>query len=240
MTDTPTGVFQALAAVAAELGGIDKSERNTEQNFNFRSIDAIAGAVRPLFGKHGLSVVPHIESVEYSDVESRRGTKGYRCVAWVNYTICHADGSSVEVRMVGEAVDFGDKSTSKAIQMAYKYMLTELCMVGAGDRDPDSQTVEEMGRPAQLTETEIAEKATNRLKADILGLVGDRDRAVALWHTVAGLFGYDPDGIIPQGDHQAILDAVRTRLDTGPDELDELTDAERAELEAPFEVTADA
>ena len=239
MTDIarPVGVHQALAAVAADLGGIDKSERNTEQNFNFRSIDAIAGAIRPLFGKHGLSVTPYVEDVTYTEVESKRGTKGYRCVAWVRYQIRHEDGSAVEARMVGEAVDYGDKSTSKAVQMAYKYMLTELCIVGAGDRDPDGHTVEEMGRGEPLSELEIAERATNKLKGDILEIVGDRKRAVKAYRDAVSSLGLDPDEPVPGEEHERVLAIVQALEEPAVDATDvaglPLDDADNAPFEEP-------
>jgi ERF superfamily protein len=135
-------IHSKLAKVAGEIGSINKTERNKEQGFNFRSIEQITGAVRPLFAAEGISVAPRVITSEHSEVISKSGTKGFRAIVHMAYTFtAGSDGSSVETSMLGEAVDYGDKSTSKAVQMAYKYALTQVLQVGSGD-DPDAHSVD--------------------------------------------------------------------------------------------------
>lgn len=133
-----------LAKVASEIGPLNKTERNSQQGFNFRSIEALTGAVRPLFGKHEISVAPRLRSMTSEPVESGKGSKGYRTLVEMEYEFtAGSDGSSIVVSMPGEAVDYGDKSTSKAVQMAFKYALTEVLLVGSGDADHDGVNPEE-------------------------------------------------------------------------------------------------
>ena len=135
-------IHTKLASIAGEIGAINKTERNKEQGFNFRSIEAITGAVRPLLAKEGVSIAPKMLSLESSEVTAKSGARGFRSVVEMQYTFtAGSDDSSVTVSMPGEAVDYGDKSTSKAVQMAYKYALTQVLQVGSGD-DPDAHSVE--------------------------------------------------------------------------------------------------
>lgn len=135
-------IHTKLAKVAGEIGSINKSERNEQQGFNFRSIEQITGAIRPLFAKEGISVSPIVVSFDSTEVTSAKGSKGFRSIVHMAYTFtAGSDGTSVETSMVGEAVDYGDKSISKAVQMAYKYALTQVLQVGSGD-DPDAHSVD--------------------------------------------------------------------------------------------------
>lgn len=137
-----TDVHTKLAKIAGEIGPINKDEQNKEQGFKFRSIEAITDKARPLLAKEGISVMPRVLSREYSEITARSGARGFRCIAEVEYTFtAGSDGSTAVASMIGEAVDYGDKSTSKAVQMAYKYVLTQVLAIGSGD-DPDSLSPE--------------------------------------------------------------------------------------------------
>lgn len=147
-------IHTKLAKIAGEIGSINKTERNEQQGFNFRSIEQITEKARPLLAREGISVMPRILSKEYSEVVSKSNTKGFRCIAEVEYTFtAGSDDSKAVASMIGEAADYGDKSTSKAVQMAYKYALTQVLQVGSGD-DPDAHSVDvghagEQPRPRQ-------------------------------------------------------------------------------------------
>lgn len=136
----PAGIYEAMATAAGRIGALAKTEKNKEQNFMFRSIDAVLAAAKPVFAELGIAVLPQVVEKDYQEVQSSRGTKGWRCTVTMAYTFAHKDGSSVVVSMGGEAVDYGDKSTTKAEQMAYKYALTQVLMIGSTETDPDSES----------------------------------------------------------------------------------------------------
>ena len=177
-------VHEALSTAAGRIGGLDKTEENRQQGFRFRSIEAITAAVRPVFADLGLSIVPEVLSVDYTEVQSKGGATGWRCVATVAYTVTHREGSEqVRAVMVGEAVDYGDKATSKAIQMAFKYALTQLLVIGSGD-DHDGATPE----PVSATKPEPSVKRRSKnpvdmLKVELVDLWG-KDLAASAWHTL--------------------------------------------------------
>lgn len=138
----PAGIYGALATAAGRIGALAKTEKNKEQNFMFRSIDAVLAAAKPVFADLGIAVIPQLVEKDYQEVQSSRGTKGWRCTVTMAYTFAHKDGSSVLMSMGGEAVDYGDKSTTKAEQMAYKYALTQVLMIGSGESDADAESHE--------------------------------------------------------------------------------------------------
>lgn len=147
--DAPLGIYGRLALAAGRVGPIAKGERNRQQGFDFRSIEQITGKVRATFADLGVAIVPHrIVSLDTEPVTSSKGASGYRTTVIVEYLAgCDVfiDGDlrreEIVLSMAGEAIDYGDKSTSKAVQMAYKYALTEALSIGS-EQDPDGDTVE--------------------------------------------------------------------------------------------------
>lgn len=137
------GLYARLAAAAREVGPIEKGERNTQQGFDFRSIEQITGRARTVFARYGLALVPtRVVSVSSAPVESSRGAAGWRTTVTMEYSLGANVGDRTEsltLQMAGEAVDYGDKSTSKAVQMAFKYALTEALLIGA-EADADAET----------------------------------------------------------------------------------------------------
>ena len=227
-----------LARIAGDIGSINKTERNKEQGFNFRSIEQITEKARPLLAHEGVSTAPRMLSLEHSEVTAKSGARGYRAVVVMEYTFtAGSDDSSITVSMPGEAVDYGDKSTSKAVQMAYKYALTQVLQVGSGD-DPDAHSVDvghygeaPTKRPRsgpqqrtprnQPTATETAPVATeSEPDAEITARVkklknwafqqlgGDVDKTKAIWANVLATFDLTPE----QLPHKESLDFIEADL----------------------------
>lgn len=141
MSEAKAGQIDGLLAQAAgQVGAIGKTEKNKEQGFMFRSIDAIVSAAKPVFADLGIAVTPRLVSMFHEPVQSSRGTKGWRCVVEMEFTFTGPDGSARIASMPGEAIDYGDKSTTKAAQMAFKYCLTDVLLVSSGDAEADAES----------------------------------------------------------------------------------------------------
>lgn len=54
-------VFQAISAVASDVGAVGKDGINQAQKFKFRGIDAVVNAVSPAMRRHGLVIFPVVE-----------------------------------------------------------------------------------------------------------------------------------------------------------------------------------
>lgn len=199
-----SAIHQKLAQIAGEIGPINKDERNKEQGFNFRSIEAITEKARALFAKAGISVAPKLISAEHSEVTSQKGNRGFRCIAVMGYTFTAAeDDSSIEVSMAGEAIDYGDKATSKAVQMAFKYALTQALLIGSGEADPDAHT------PDAMAPREVSAMTAAKLK--LVEVVGSADKAKELWGLAATTLGYQ-DGQDTGKDSEAVLRAALAQV----------------------------
>jgi len=176
-TSPPTGIYGALAVAAGEMKAIEKDQKNQGQNFMFRSIDTIVGHAKPILARNEISIVPASSVSRHEEVTSGQGSKGWRCIVEMTWQISHADGSFIMAAQSGEAVDYGDKSTSKASQMAYKYMLTQA--LGVGSEDPDSETAD-VGEVESIEEQ--VRKRGNAVKAALLKEAkGDAKAAQSMW-----------------------------------------------------------
>lgn len=148
-----SAVYKAIAAVQGELAktGISKDGVNSSQNYKFRGIDQVYGALSPLLAKHGLCVLPRIierEMHEKVTIKEWNGQKKESVLFYVTVTaefdfVSSEDGSMHTVRTYGEAMDSGDKATNKAMSAAYKYAaFMAFAIPTEGDNDADGQTHE--------------------------------------------------------------------------------------------------
>jgi hypothetical protein len=138
-------VYEAIARVSAELAGIGvgKDRKNMAQGFMFRGIDDIYQVLCTLLPKHGLVIIPRVMYRGVTERQSQKGGALYQVICEVEFDIVSTeDGSRHTARIVGEAMDSGDKATNKAMAIAYKYLaFLMFCIpvVGVID-DPDSET----------------------------------------------------------------------------------------------------
>lgn len=139
MTDTPMNIYQALAEVMRKVSSVAKRERNTQQGFAFRGVDAVVNAVGPVLRKVGVIVVPVLESCEYgtTEVGKNRTPMGHVQVT-VTYRFYAPDGSHIDARVPGEAMDSGDKATSKAMSVAWRNALIQALALPTDEVDPDA------------------------------------------------------------------------------------------------------
>lgn len=138
-------IFGALADVMADCDHVAKRDRNTNQNFVFRGIDAVLNSVGPILRKHRVIVVPHVNSATYANVTTSGNKPSTACRVDVTYTFLAGDGSSVETRVAGEAWDSGDKATPKAMSVAFRTALIQALALPTDEPDPDTFTYERTG-----------------------------------------------------------------------------------------------
>ena len=142
-------VHEAIAAVMQDVNAVAKSDRNTHQNFNFRGIDAVLNAVGPALRKHGVVVLPHVESWTFEPVEvgAKRTPMGHALVH-VTYTFVGPEGDHVACAVLGEAMDSGDKAVPKAMSVAFRTALLQALALPTDEPDPDASTYERAPQPA--------------------------------------------------------------------------------------------
>ena len=140
-------VYKAINKVQEELSkiGISKDRRNTQgSGYNFRGIDDIYNALAPALSRHGLCILPRVLSRECVERTSKSGGALFYTTLDVEFDFVSADdGSKHTVKVMGEAMDSGDKSTNKAMSAAYKYACLQAFSIPTeGDNDADASTHE--------------------------------------------------------------------------------------------------
>jgi len=155
-------VLVAINAVKAALAkeGISKDQTNTHQKYKFRGIDDIYNALSSLMATNNLSLMP--KKVERW---ASSGEKTIHVTVKVIYEfISSVDGSSYQIEMWGEALDFSDKATNKAMSAAYKYACIQaFCIPTEGDEDADSQHI-----PASPSKKQSEPSLCSQFKANVL------------------------------------------------------------------------
>jgi hypothetical protein len=132
-----------------EIGAVSKTQRNENQKYNFRGIDAVVNAASPALRKHGVIVFPSLVSIDYDAITARSGGAMTHVKVVVDYTFRHAHSDeSFSARVPGESMDTGDKATPKAMSVAFRIALLQALALPTDETDPDAQSYER-GAPGQ-------------------------------------------------------------------------------------------
>ena len=134
-------ITAALAAVMTDVQAVAKTDRNQHQKFNFRGIDAVLNAVGPALRKHGVVVVPRVDTVSYDEVQTSTGKPASACRVLVTYTFHHGD-TSLPCTVAAEAWDHGDKAAPKAMSVAFRTALLQALALPTDEPDPDASSYE--------------------------------------------------------------------------------------------------
>lgn len=140
--ETPPTVIQALARAMADVQAVGKKDRNKQQGFSFRGIDAVMNAVGPAFRRHSVVAVPTVTDAVYRDLTSKQGGAMRECVLTVTYRFYGPAGDYIESTVRAEAFDAGDKATAKAHSVAYRTCLLQTLTIPTDEPDPDEHSYE--------------------------------------------------------------------------------------------------
>lgn len=154
-----------LAAIGREIGAVDKSGKNTQQNYAYIEYGVVAGRIRELFDKYHVIIIPSVESVQQDEIMNKYGGKGYHYVLTMTFDIVNGDDPDDReiASWTGEASDYGDKGINKAETAGTKYFLMRLFNVSEkGEEEADKSTPstvvasESRRTGRQFTKTEIS------------------------------------------------------------------------------------
>lgn len=131
--------LESMSAVMEKVRGLAKRERNSQQGFNFRGIDAVMNAVGPALREAGAVITPRILTFEQVQGTSKSGGTLNSTRVTVEYTWHGPDGTTIVGAAPGEAFDSGDKGTAKAMSVAYRTYLLQALTLPTDEPDPDTQ-----------------------------------------------------------------------------------------------------
>jgi hypothetical protein len=129
-----------MTKVMNDVREVAKNDRNTQQNFSFRGIDAVVNAVAPALRKHGVVVMPTLVTIDYLPFQSSKGTAMMCARVVVAYTFVGPGGDMLRTTVPGEAMDAGDKATAKAMSVAFRTALLQSLALPTDDVDPDAES----------------------------------------------------------------------------------------------------
>lgn len=225
MTDQPTGIFDALAAVMADVQAVAKRDKNNHQNFMFRGIDAVLNAVGPALRTHEVVVIPDVLDIHYDAVRTSQDKPATACRVTVAYRFYARDGSSVAATVPGEAWDSGDKATSKAMSVAFRTALLQALALPTDEPDPDNDTYERQdGEAAHPRESN---KATDGQMRKLWALGNSYPRPKEYEQDVAGWLDKMALTVIGKPSHKDVTNPEASKL------IDVIEDAKKAKEAEP-------
>ena len=145
-------IYPALIKANKAIGAIAKNNANQQQHFMFRGVDDVYNELHPILAECGIVIIPEVVNYEVSERQARNGV-----LLYTRATILHhftaEDGSHVTTKVVGEAMDSGDKGMNKAMSIALKYALFQLFTIPTKeDKDPDATSYEIVPQTAVVTD----------------------------------------------------------------------------------------
>lgn len=154
-------IFQQIPKVMADIEAIEKSSENKQQGFKFRGIDAVYNEIHSHLTKHGVFTATEVLEFTREDRTTKNGGTMIYTVAKIRFRFYADDGSYFDSVMIGEAADFGDKSSNKAMSVAHKYAFIQVFSIPTEDeKDPDAQSHELAPRTNQVARGSIVPPKT--------------------------------------------------------------------------------
>lgn len=133
-------IYEAICGVMADIGAVGKNKKNAQQGFMFRGIDDVMNALAPALVKNKVFIVPEITGEEREERQTQKGGVLFYVRLHITYRFYTTDGSYIEAKVIGEAMDSGDKATNKAMSIAYKYAAFQVFNIPTEEmKDPDAE-----------------------------------------------------------------------------------------------------
>jgi hypothetical protein len=128
-------IYAAISAMTADLAaeGIPKRSANEIDQYRYRSIDDVLNRLAPLFAKHRICALPRVLERQVVERQDRAGLLIGVALRVAYSLVSAADGSTHVVEAYGEALDSGDKATSKAMSSAYKSAMIQAFCIPLGE-----------------------------------------------------------------------------------------------------------
>ena len=170
-------IFKAIPAIMDEIGHIGKDNKNQQQGFMFRGIDQVMNTMKPLLAKHGVFVVPEVIDTKREERQTKSGGTLIYTIHNVDFHFFADDGSQVCACVVGEGMDSADKSSNKAMAVAFKYACFQVFCIPTEEMakdDPDGYSPEHS----------MPSNATLKTYIDNCGSMADLADLAAMWGKV--------------------------------------------------------
>jgi len=162
-----SNIYKALINVSKEIGSVGKDSVNKTQGFAYRGIDDVMNALSPVMAKYNVIAVPEVLEMQREERTTKNGGVLIYSTLKVKYTFITDDGSSISTIVIGEGMDSGDKSTNKAMSIAFKYALFQVFCIPTKemiDPDQESHEVQAKTKPVKVATKKQVDDLLERFK----------------------------------------------------------------------------
>jgi len=131
-------IHEAILAIMGEVSYVQK-ERKQGVTYSIKSEEGVLNAIRPAMLNHGVVMFPvEVKDAYHSTYEAGKYKNLWnRVIATHIYRFVHAASEThVDVAVLGDGADMGDKAGNKSMTTSKKYALLETFLLKTGD-DPD-------------------------------------------------------------------------------------------------------
>jgi len=175
-------IYKKMIHAQKMLGelGIGKEEKNEQQGFQYRGIDALLNTIGPVLAEAGIIALPTVVKMERGSIQVKSGSVWQHVQVTIKYTFYSDDGSRLEAVVEGEGTDPTDKATAKAMTAAYKAVMVQTFSIPVVGKANDGDQIGDDGQQEVITVTE--------------------SEAVALRSTIDEINAIDKDGQMLEAD----------------------------------------
>lgn len=152
-----TNLHSAILKVMEEVHGVKKAGKITSGgNYKYAKAEDVLAKIRPAMLDNDLTMCPVATDVVVNEVyKTSSGSSMNRIVVKRTYRITHAPtGEFLDIQVLGEGADVGDKACNKALTGAGKYARREAFQLEFGEDDPDKTPSSEQARASKTKPTE--------------------------------------------------------------------------------------
>lgn len=161
-------IYKAINEVMKEIGAVGKNQKNSQQGFMYRGIDAVMNAINPALTNHGVFVVPEVLEQTREERTTSKGNLLIYSICKIKFSFFAEDGSHVEAITIGEGMDSGDKATNKAMSIAFKYACFQVFCIPTEEMvDPDAECHEV--KPKKETQKSMTDEEKNAQMMEEVG-----------------------------------------------------------------------
>ena len=161
-------IYKAINEVMKEIGAVGKNQKNSQQGFMYRGIDAVMNAINPALTNHGVFVVPEVLEQTREERTTSKGNLLIYSICKIKFSFFAEDGSHIEAITIGEGMDSGDKATNKAMSVAFKYACFQVFCIPTEEMvDPDAECHEV--KPKKEAEKSMTDEEKNAQMMEEVG-----------------------------------------------------------------------
>ena len=152
--ETKQLIFEKIPLIMKEVWVVWKNKNNTQQWYKFRGIDDMYNALNKTMSENKVFITSEVlERIREEKQSKNWGTLIYTTLR-MKFKFYAEDWSYVESTTEWEAMDSWDKSTNKAMSVAYKYALMQIfCIPTEEEKDTELQSPEIATKPQEKPQT---------------------------------------------------------------------------------------